>query len=1390
MISCRFGKKALLLIVLGVFLLFLTLADAPSVTLVSPLDTLSSGALTQKFISNVTDDIQLLNATLYIWDSEGVRINDNTDWTSFRQVGDTTRSQDWTAQADTTYNISQFVASYTTGGAIRWSSPAVSNGYVYVGSEDNKLYQLNATNVSQVIATYTTGDGTKTPAVSNGYVYVGSEDNKLYQLNATNISQMIATYTTGGDVWPSPAVSNGYVYVGSADNKLYQLNATNVSQVIATYTAPKSFYTAPVVYGDYVYSSTSAYGKLYQLNATNISQEIASYDIAGSSFSSPVASNGYLYITEAEGVLQLNATNVSELISTYDLGTSAAAWGSPAISNGYLYIGEAFDNVFHQLNASNVSQMIATYTTGGSIYSSPAVADGYVYFGCEDSKVYQLNASWFYNEQDLEGVSGEVEFEHSFSNYSTYEWNIYSCDNDSSCSFATSNYTLTLNYSIPTIELISPENNIYSSSFLYSFVANLTDDIQLLNSTLYIWDSIGDIVYGNTDWTSYMQTGDTVRSQDWITQADTTYNISQFVASYYAGSPIFSSPAVANGYVYVGSENNKLHQLNATNISQMIATYTTGGLISSSPAISNGYVYVGSYDNKLYQLNATNVSQMIATYTTGGDVRSSPTVSNGYVYVGSEDNKLYQLNATNISQMIATYTTGDQVLSSPAISNGYVYVGSIDNKLHQLNVTNISQMIATYTTGGLISSSPAISNGYVYVGSYDNKLYQLNATNVSQMIASYETSGDVYWSSPAVANGYVYVGSRDSKVYQLNATDISQMIASYETSEIVDSSPAVANGYVYVGSRDNKLYQLNATNISQMIATYTTGADVDSSPAVANGYVYVGSRDSKVYQLNASWIYDLQSQSISGVSNQTSFDYTLASEDTYEWNIYSCDNDSSCSFATVNHALTVDETAPVSTLISPTNNSFTKELVNNLIINSTDDTQLKNITYYIYNSTDSLINSYTASISGISEQSIYEYNFSVDGEYLFNTLVYDEAGNSYQSDNFTLNIYTDNPNIILNYPTNNSYLDNIEVTLNFTATHESDIDTCILWSNFNGTWQENGTLDDVTSGVEYSVYRNLTDEAYIWNVWCNNTLGNMANATNNNSFVVDSVNPSVNNITINVSSGSSQISFLINVTDDNLNATCIYNIYTADVPGANTTFPCNNQTITNAPGFGSYVFHLWAYDLAGNLNKTNTTFITSASSGGGGGGGGSTTVIIGDDGWTMETTPGSASYTLSQVKGTSRDMDIVFENKGSESRQMSLSCEDQDGITCKLISFEEKEFLLPLIKDIRTIKTFTITIPEENLDKQYSFNIIATDDLKRKGAISVSLSVGTQPALVETVSKLALKTPSGFPYIIIFLLGLLIPMILLGSFMPKFELKALVVIIISLFTATFSVYFL
>src|SRR5258708_578201 len=105
----------------------------------------------------------------------------------------------------------------------------------------------------------------------------------------------------------------------------------------------------------------------------------------------------------------------------------------------------------------------------------------------------------------------------------------------------------------------------------------------------------------------------------------------------------------------------------------------------SSPAVVNGVVYVGSFDGKLYAFNADGCApqtscQPLWTGATGNDITSSPAVSNGVVYIGSADHKLYAFPAkgcgTSTCAPLWTGAAGGSILeSSPLVANRVVSGG-------------------------------------------------------------------------------------------------------------------------------------------------------------------------------------------------------------------------------------------------------------------------------------------------------------------------------------------------------------------------------------------------------------------------------------------------------------------------------------------------------------------------------------------------------------------------------------------------------------------------------------------------------------------------------------------------------------------------------------------
>ena len=109
------------------------------------------------------------------------------------------------------------------------SSPAIgSDGTVYVGSNDNKLYALNGKSGVKLWEFKTGSSVSSSPAIgSDGTVYVGSRDTKLYAINGKS-GVKLWEFETGDAVASSPAIgSDGTLYVGSLDGKLYAIKTAS-----------------------------------------------------------------------------------------------------------------------------------------------------------------------------------------------------------------------------------------------------------------------------------------------------------------------------------------------------------------------------------------------------------------------------------------------------------------------------------------------------------------------------------------------------------------------------------------------------------------------------------------------------------------------------------------------------------------------------------------------------------------------------------------------------------------------------------------------------------------------------------------------------------------------------------------------------------------------------------------------------------------------------------------------------------------------------------------------------------------------------------------------------------------------------------------------------------
>jgi outer membrane protein assembly factor BamB len=317
-----------------------------------------------------------------------------------------------------------------------------------------------------------------------------------------------------------------------------------------------------------------------------------------------------------------------------------------------------------------------------------------------------------------------------------------------------------------------------------------------------------------------------------------------------ARAPIFSSAAIANGTVYITSEDSFLYALDETT-GALKWKFETQGRIASSPAVRDGVVFFGSFDGGFYAVDAatgkqkwkfdTEYDRRFAAPGIHGNTpahqvipdpwdfyTSSPVVDRGRVYFGGGDGNVYAVDAVS-GGLRWKFHTGDVVHSSPAIAGNTLYIGSFDTWLYAIDADRGIERWRFKTgedpvnhnqTG--ITSSPVIVDGTVYFGCRDAHVYAVDAATGMQKWSYYSDHGWVS-ATPAVRDGALYIGTGSSLTFL--ALDLAKGTPRFSVpiKSAVFSSVALAGALAIVGTFSGELDAYN-TKTGALAWQFTTDA--------------------------------------------------------------------------------------------------------------------------------------------------------------------------------------------------------------------------------------------------------------------------------------------------------------------------------------------------------------------------------------------------------------------------------------------------------------------------------------------------------------------------------------------------------------------------------------
>lgn len=240
-----------------------------------------------------------------------------------------------------------------------------------------------------------------------------------------------------------------------------------------------------------------------------------------------------------------------------------------------------------------------------------------------------------------------------------------------------------------------------------------------------------------------------------------------------AKDPSHSLPLVVEGKILVGDDSGTLNVLDAETGKILWQKKLVGeGEIHSSPAYADGLIFVGTEGDARYRENPRSPSSILALKPQSGEIvwqfpidyapdrvnliHATPAINEGVVYFGSENGWFYALSAKDggLIWRKELATGRDMVGTSAAAGVGFgkVFVSLWSGKFLALDQKTGAVVWEFSYDGNGTDSSPVVADNQVCLGAHEGYFYCLDAE-----------TGKVLWQeklggpSAALTNGILIV---------------------------------------------------------------------------------------------------------------------------------------------------------------------------------------------------------------------------------------------------------------------------------------------------------------------------------------------------------------------------------------------------------------------------------------------------------------------------------------------------------------------------------------------------------------------------------------------------------------------------------------------------------
>lgn len=302
------------------------------------------------------------------------------------------------------------------------------------------------------------------------------------------------------------------------------------------------------------------------------------------------------------------------------------------------------------------------------------------------------------------------------------------------------------------------------------------------------------------------------------------------------GGEVYSSPAIADGIVYVASKSGHLHAIDAGSGREVWRVAVSDYVTRSSPAVVDGTVYIGGGFAFLAIDARTGQERWRVPVQYSG--QATPTVADGMVVVSSQEGYVFGIDADTGEVKWRSPTDG-VTFGTPAVAGNQVVFGTDAGVLYNLDLTTGKLHWRTPLTGAIFAS-PAILGATVMI-----------PTQASTLLAIELETGDLLWTAaqggaetPAIVDDLVVLSASDGGVYGIDLADGTQRWI-YPSGKRTISAPAVSGDTIITGAGNTLIALDPATGKPKWY--YLAGDVIETSPVVLDGFVFFGSRDGFLY---------------------------------------------------------------------------------------------------------------------------------------------------------------------------------------------------------------------------------------------------------------------------------------------------------------------------------------------------------------------------------------------------------------------------------------------------------------------------------------------------------------------------------------------------------------